>query len=402
MSSYYYVDDIVSRTSTIFEINCSIDVLATARPYILGAESFVKYSTLDYNVYLKDDRIIPTTELETVVTNNLFSDLTNYSNNTSMWLLTTFSKTDGLATYAINYQQVTYLTRQLTQDGTAIWGSIKELFGDAAGSLIDLKCIPISQNALISNNCISSGTTQIYLGDYDTGQAGHIVDSYCYEIVDSISFSNPNDFTICSPYTEAKLYIPLIGVVDIALDEFADTSSIGFKYVINIGNGNVSCSLLKGGFDTATSKTVATFSGNCAYTMPLSFQQINGNNAIVAAASLAGGIVSGGALTVAGIAGAVASMSSAFKRTTTTTGSFNGNFAGNSGKRMKLMIYKHGLSEEPENMATLYARPCGKVLALNTLVNGYVQTVDFHFNSPYDRTVTKAIESYMDSGVYLY
>lgn len=402
LDSYYYVDDIISRTNTVFEIVCSIDALATARPYIIAAESYVKYATNDYNVYLKDDRIIPTTELTTTVTNNLFSDLAGYSKTTSMWILTTFSKTDGLASYAINYNQVEYLTQKLTDDGTAIWGSIKELFGDAKGAIIDLKCIPLTESALQTNNCIADTTSRIYLGDYDTTQDGYRVTSYCYEISDFITFSNPGNFTICEPYTTAKLYMPLIGCIDLALDEFADVSSIAFKYVINIGNGNVSCSLHKGGINTATSKEVATFSGNCAYSVPISFQQIDGTRAITATASLAAGIATGGAFTVAGIAGAAASMTSAFSRTTSTIGSFAGNFAGNDGNRMKLMLYTHGLSDEPENMTELYGRPCGKVMSLESLEGGYVQTVDFHFNSPFDTTLTRAVENYMDSGVYLY
>ena len=74
---FYYVEDIQIGVNNIFELVCKIDVLATARPYILNSSSFVKYSSSNYDEYLKDDRIQPTASLESLVKNNNFASLFN-------------------------------------------------------------------------------------------------------------------------------------------------------------------------------------------------------------------------------------------------------------------------------------------------------------------------------------
>lgn len=400
-NTYYYIDDIVINANNLFEIRCSIDALATAKPYIGTTSAFVKYSTSNFDEYLKDDRILATSELSTEVGVTTLNEIsTGFGTATTQWILTTFSDLDGLCSYAVNTNTIMYLSQKLTQDGTSVWGSIEQLFGDAKGSIVDLKMIPFTQSALQTANVIADNSSPIHLGDYDTNQTGFIVDQYLYEISDVVTFSMPTDFTRCSPYTQAKLFLPLIGTVDISLDEFT-SGIIGFHYVINISNGNVSVQIQNGGGpSSANGRQIATYNGNCALSMPLAFQQINGLNAVTAAATAVAGIASGGALTVAGIAGSVAGMTNAFTRSTSVTNSFSGNFAGAGGNKVRVMLFKHGLSENPANMATLYGRPCAKVLQMNTLT-GYVQTSQFSLVAPLDNAIVQAVNAAMDSGVYL-
>lgn len=398
---YYYIEDIVIQHNNLFELHCKIDVLATAKPYIMASSAFVKYSSSNFDPYLKDDRIVATSELSTEVGVTTLNEIsTGFGTATSQWILTTFSDLDGLCSYAVNMNNIMYLSQKLTQDGTSIWGSIEQLFGDAKGSIVDLKMIPFTQSALQSANVIADNSSPIHLGDYDTGQNGFMVDQYLFEFSDVVSFTMPDDFRRCSPYTDAKLFLPLIGTVDISLDEFT-TGNIGFHYVVNISNGNVSVQIQNGGgASSANGRQIATYNGNCALSMPLAFQQINGLNAVAAAASAAAGIASGGALTVAGIAGSVAGMTSAFKHSTSVTNSFSGNFAGAGGNKVRVMLFKHGVSEEPANMATLYGRPCNKVLSLSSLT-GYCQTSQFSLMAPLDDGMVQAVNAAMDSGVYL-
>lgn len=404
VNQYYYVSDIVSYNNDMWELHCEIDDLATARPYILNSDAFVKYSTINFNEYLKDDRIIPTCDITADVSRLTLSAInTGYSTATTMWILTTFSKEDGLCSYAVNWNNIYYLTKKLTEDGSSIWGSIEQLFGDAKGSIIDLRLTPFTQAALQSADVIADNSTRIYLGDYDTLQDGFRVNQYLYEIADTITFTMPSNFTRCSPYTEAKLFLPLIGTVDISLDELTH-GSIGFIYTCNIATGNVVVKLRQAtsGQASATRRIIATYSGNCSFSVPLAFQQINGLNAIAATSSAIAGLASGGAMTVAGIAGAVAGMASAFRRTTSTTNSFSGNFIGSEGNEIRLVLFKHGLSEEPENMTTLYGRPCGKVLNMSELVNGYVECSQFELAAPFDDEIITRVNNHMNSGVYLY
>lgn len=401
LQMYYYIEDVIVGNANIFELYLSLDALSTARPYILSSSSFVKYSTLNYNENLRDDRIVPTTEITTLLSTNTFTDLVSYSNPaTNCWCLTTFSKTNGLCSYLISTNTLRYLTQKLTDDGTSIWGSIEQLFGDAKGSILSCQYVPFKLENLQQAHCVADNPSRIYLGDYDTTADGYEISNYCYQIADVIQIPSgvDRDFRIASPYCETKLYAPLIGCIDVALDEYQDANFISFKYVVNIANGNVAFILTKNGGDNV----IASAGGNCSLSMPLAFQQLaSGFNALVGAASIAAGLVSGGALTIAGIAGGVASFASSLKKTSTSIGSFSGNFSANMDNKMRLSIFKHSISENPSNMASLYGRPCGKVVLLSTLETGYVQTLEFHLLAPLDAAIINAVESLMDSGVYL-
>lgn len=399
---YYYVSDIVSRNNNIFEIHCNLDALATARPYILNSSAFCKYISDDnyINEYLRDDRIVATADIETLTSSNNFTDLETYNYNRYQWILTTFSKDSGLSSYLVSGLTIYYLTKRLTEDGTSVWGSITQLFGDAKNSIIDLHYIPFKLENLQQTDIVADQPSRIYLGDYDTGSDGYLVNSYLYEISDLISIPSGviKDFRIASPYTEAKLYCPLIGCIEIPLEEFQDVTNITFKYVCNLGNGNVSISIGKNG----NANIISTSSGNFSLSMPLGFQQMNGLSALVGIASAVGGIVSGGALTIAGISGAVASFSNAFKKTTTSMNAFAGNFSGNMNNQMRLVVTKRGISETPENIKTLYGSPCGKVVSLSGVTEGaYVETSQFSLAAPFDEFLINKVNQLMDTGVYL-
>lgn len=397
---YYFIEDLIILQNNLFELHLKIDSLATAKSYINNTSAFVKYSSSNYNEYLKDDRILPTVDFELLRTTNTFSDLVAYGNSsTYCWILTTFSTSNGLCSYLINTTTLEYLTAKLVQDGTSIWGNIKELFGDAKSSILSLNYCPFSLSALQMNNCVADSMSRIYLGDFDTLQDGYRFTSYCYTFSDLISLPSGlnKDFRICEPYSTAKLYLPLIGCVDIALNEFREYASIGFKYVVNLSNGNISVTLRNNG----NRSILGTYSGNCSLSMPIAFNQyVNSFNAVVGLASVVAGVASGGALTVAGIAGGVASMASSFKKSTTTIGAFGGTFSANMENVAILTVFKQGVSDEPDNMTTIYGRPCGKVLSIGSLT-GYVECIDFHLSSYFDASVNEEVETLMNKGVYL-
>lgn len=406
VGQYYYIDDIVCISNHVFELHCSVDSLATCRPYIFTADAFVKYSTVVYNEYLKDDRIIPTADITTTISNNTFSDINYYEGYTSeyCYLLTTFSETQGLSTYLINMTGLRYLITELIENGDSIIGGTKLIFADAKGSIIDLRTCPITLSALQQQDIVGDSTTEIYLGSYATGQSGYLLDSYKYETSDLLSFDLPEDFTLCEPYTSAKLYLPLVGAIDISLSDLQDASSIKFKFICNLANGNISYILWtgSGSVTSTTNKFIGTYNGNASMELPLSFNQSKNPSGVLTGLASLGASVMGGAFTVGGIAGAVASFSSYFTKSTSVIGAFNGNFATNASNNMALAIIQHGLSEEPENMATLYGRPCGQVLNMADLVNGYVECSQFELQAPYDDYIIQDVNNRMNSGVYLY
>lgn len=410
---YYYIEDIQIGINNIFELVCKIDVLATARPYILNSSCFVKYSSSNYDEYLKDDRIQPTAALESLVSNNTFASLFNthpeYTSSYSL-LLTVLNgdannNTAGIKHYLINQTNLRYICERLVADGSSIIGGTKQIFADAKDSLIKLQLVPWSVSGLQASQIIGANTSPIYLGDYDTGQEGYMVDANAvYSSDDFIDIpSRSNNFTRVEPYCEAKIHIPLIGTYDLSLSELADVNRIYFRYIANIASGKATCILWKGNPDINNSavKIIGSYDGNINADVPLGYStSSNPTGLLTGGVSLAAAALGSGALTIGGIAGAVASFASYFTKQASVVNAFGGNASAKDNLKLSVYLLKRGLSEEPENLRLLYGRPCGKVLNLNTLT-GYCETSQFQLEAPLDDGIIQAVNSKMDAGVYL-
>lgn len=415
IEQYYYVSDVISRTNDVFEIVCAVDPLATTRPYIFNSKAFVKYSTKSFNEYLRDDRIVPTVDIETLVSNNSFESLFNthpeYTSSYSL-LLTVLngdetSNEAGICHYLINATTLRYLCSEITLHGEDIIAGVKQTFADAKDCLLKLQLVPWSVSGLQASQIIGSNTSPIFLGSYQTTQSGYRIDANAvYSTDDFVELpSRPANFASIEPYCSATVHIPLIGTYQLSLADVQDASKIYFRYFANIGSGKATCILWKGhaNINNSNVKILGVFDGNINADVPLGYQTSqNPVGILTGVGSLVAGLASGGALTIAGIAGAVASMASQFMRQSSVTNAFGGNASSKDNLKLSVAMIKHGLSEEPENMGQLFGRPCGKVLDLSTLTDGYVQTVEFHFKAPFDKYILDEVESYMDAGVYLY
>lgn len=416
---YYYISDIVSVNNNIWELHCEIDALATCRQYIINADSFVKYSTLNFNQYLRDDRIQPTSDLTSLVSNNNFSaDFNEHPEYTSSYslLLTVLNgelsgegsnNSAGIRHYLINSNNLRYLCEKLVEDGESVIGGVKQIFADAKSSLIKLQLVPWSIAGLQRQSIIGSGTTPIFLGDYDTGQSGYVMDANaCYEANDFVDIPTlPDDFTKVEPYCEAKLHIPLIGTFDLSLSELADTNRLYFRYIANIASGRATCIIWKGNANINNSavKIIGAYNGDINADVPLGYiTSSNPTGAFTGTLALAGAAIGSGALAVGGgIAGAIAGFSSFFKKQGSVVNAFGGNASAKDNLKLSIYVMKRGLSEQPANMAALYGRPCGKVLNLSTLVNGYVECSQFELQAPFDDAIVQKVNSLMNAGVYL-
>lgn len=421
VNQYYYVNDIISMNNDMWEIHCEVDPLGTCKNYILAADAFVKYSTLNFDPYLKDDRIIPTSQITTIASNNSFVGVFNehpeYTSSYSL-LLTVISgysyeeqgetrEDGGVKHYIINQNNLRYICQELVMNGDSIIDGVKQVFADAKESLIKLQIIPWKLDILQSAGVAADSASSIYLGSYDTGVTGYEVGVCAYYQGDDFVDlpTRPDDFTRVEPYSEAKVHIPLIGTFDLSLAELEDVNRIYFRYFANIASGKVTCVLFKGNHDinNPDTKIIGSYDGNVNAEVPLGYvSSANPVGVLTGVGSLAVGLASGGALTVAGIAGAVASFASQFKRQSTMIGSYGNNIAAKDNLKLGIYMFKHTLSEQPANIAALYGRPCGKVLNLSTLANGYVETSQFSLQAPFDAKIIDEVNSLMDKGVYLY
>lgn len=408
MDAYYYVEDVVYGNDYIKEIVCTCDVLATARQYIINSTAFVKYSSINYDPYINDDRIKPTSAIETLVSNNSFSGLIAKPTNaaTYCYILTTINS-NGVTSYAVSRNTIEYIGQALMDHADDIIGTLKEFFTSAKDSILKIQCIPWSLSCLQGQGICGSNSEYIEIGKYSTTIDGYRIDGS--GIVVSTDFvdipTRPNDFTRIEPYCEGKIHLPLLGTMDLSLSELQDVNRIYFRYVSNVLTGETSCILYKGNSDINQGKVFASTAGNVNFEIPLGYITqsnptglVTGAGGLVATAALA----TGAGAVVGGIAASVASFASYFSKSPSSVGAFGGNASAYDSEKLQVIIYKHGLTETPDNLRVLHGRPCGKILNLGTLVNGYVQTSEFELQAGYDDEMTQQVNRLMDSGVYLY
>lgn len=405
---YYWVDDVVYGNENIKEVVCSIDSLATARDEIVAAMAFVKYSSLNYDPYINDDRIKPTSLIETVVSNNSFQGMIVTPDNsaTYCYVLTTVNK-EGLTSYLVSRNTLEYIGDVLIDHADDVIGNMKEFFTSAKDSIIRIQCIPWSLTALQGAGLVGANPVFIELGAYDTrtiegyliNSSGVLVNSDFVDIP-----SRPDNFTRIEPYCEGKIHIPLLGTMDLSLSELQDVNKLYFRYISNILSGETTCILFKGDSDINKAKVIATASGNVNFDLPIgALTQSNPTGLVTGIGSLLAttALASTAAAVVGGIAAAVASFASYFSKTPSSIGGFSGNASAYDSIKLSVIIYKHGLTEDPANLINRYGGPCGKVLALSSLVGGYVQTSQFELISGFDAELVSEVNRLLDSGIYL-
>lgn len=162
--NYYWIDDIVYVTGDLYEIHCSMDLLATYRDFIKTAKARVLYCSNQaaWNDKEDDPRFSPT-DLNVYVTNSELNNLANqgayysnanvFGNNYDLWDISadTFvlqaKSSVGLTTYILSDEDF----KQLMQDMSSVFWSGAGNFGkDVQNYIIGCDLIPINYNKLKS------------------------------------------------------------------------------------------------------------------------------------------------------------------------------------------------------------------------------------------------------------
>lgn len=410
---YYFVTSIDFSTNNNFEIRLKLDTLATAKDDILASTAFVMYSSSNFNRWLKDERI-PIVIKDSVIVaghssiiNSADSELVFESSATNETvILSAISADKGLMHYVIDEDILQDIAASLC--GADISGFLDDLmqqFGDAVGSIIQIRRIPVNKDVLAS---VTLGT--IYLGGFevtDRTSGNPIEATYLASTMVAASGSigvplTYTDFRYTEPYCTAKMSLPFVGVVDISISDFPD-GSIYWKMALDVVSGTIIFSL----YNTDTNaKPVATFSGECGMLIPIASAQIANTGAIVTSAAgsvagLVGGAATGNpAALVGGVMGIAQAFTATLQKTTSVIGSYSGNRSEFFNTEIRIMVEKYNTALEPADLTDIEGRPCCKVLPLQTLT-GYCRTEGFKLAGHYIKDIKDEVNALMDSGIYI-
>lgn len=148
--------------------------------------------------------------------------------------------------------------------------TIKEMFSDnPINAIVDLHALYAQPVENVNYNTVQN----VYLYTVDCGDdsASNVINnniielSYGYKPI-TRKFNDYRDF---SPYTSIDLYLPFVGFVKLPVDPFVGDNGgyIGVKYNVDIVTGN--CVALVMSSVEGVAQCVATYEGNCSYSLPI-------------------------------------------------------------------------------------------------------------------------------------
>ena len=452
---YYFVTGVRSVRNDLWEVDCSVDVLATYKSNITGSSQFVEYANTT-NTEIVDGRL-PTKTTATKSTNYATIDA---SLMTGQWrCAVTCAGDDGTATYLLTPAQVRQLVNstdmqnwfnQLWQDvvnesnqadsdmnlaltsagninadaqtvSTEVQGL--SVIGRGVATVISLTAGAIcayvkatitsmakffrkviaTPNAL---DCIKSAvyipwevagdgvSDNIMLGEFDTGvQAAPVVNPTIHNQVTINIPWQASDWRRNAPYHHIYLYLPFMGSVELSPSDLIGETALKIYWSLNIVNGAMNYRVATNSNDV----TIGVFSCSCGVPYPIGASNITPGtlfNAVGGAAAAIAGSASIGAA-------ALAYSSLASIRPSASCVGGGGGGAG-SGLDLRAIISTvfHDTDDAPSNPSQSIGVPVSKRMALSG-ISGYVKCREASVSGAMTDTERELINNLLNGGIFI-
>ena len=383
---YYFIDDIVSLRNDLWEIVCSIDVLATLRADILSTSAFIEYSAHGSNS-IQDDRIVPTS-----TTTNMSAVADVGISKSGAYLLSAVGRT-GVTTYVFatrsilnmvlnniqNWSDNLFLGVQSDFEALVIAGKQLVSAGSAMSCIRDCRWIPFTDLPLTSGG--------ISFGLYDVPMQSFILTDVITE--KSFDLAIPftrSGFLRLQPYTEVCVYLPFVGNVVLNTPRFADSATLHINFSRNNQSGEIGYQLIVGG------ETIGCYGGQTAVSVPVGVSNITPQSLVTSAASAIVGATYNPI-------GAVASAAS-LQPTVSAVGSIQGGAGAGLPGNISLSVVERGISGAVGNMGDVLGKPLFDTRIIGDRT-GYVKTRGVSLGGNSRGALKQMVNDIMDSGAFL-
>lgn len=417
---YFFIDDWVAE-GPLWRANCSIDVLASYKSEILGSTQFVSYSSVQGDAWLADTRI---PVLKSTVVSRETAALPFFLNG-GWYILSCIGKT-GTCLYALSLSTLKSLIASLAGGSDDFQmeaaNRVNGYFGGGPPQTAEEALYAMSQvmtqNDILGKayetapSCLRSclfvpfaitgvGSDKIYLGNYDTGVYGVVIDAA--PITGSISVSIPWHFSdwrrgYCE---QVYLYLPLVGMVSVSADAITHASSITVNYSYTVTDGTVAYQIECGG------EVIGSYGGSCAINYPLGINQQASAGQVMQSVmqGLTSAVSAGLTANVGGmIGGLVATSYNALSASLTTHPSCVGGIGGGAGSGLSHSVICYTVAHDtvcsPSDMQTTMGLPTMKPISLSGC-SGYCQCTNAHIAANASLEELNAITTWMNSGFYI-
>ena len=434
-NNYYFVRDKVARNNDLWEVSLELDALATHKTEILASKQFVAYSSVSGGTYLPDTRmpierdatvsfkdatidildssgvyilsVVGKTGVDTFIVSKanisaIINDLQTWSDNLETGVLNIVDNFDFTDPKALE-KAIVAMAEMVTKTGYS--GNAYE---------IAVQCIRSCSWVPFSSVLIGGSSDSIYLGEYPTNKSGKKINtSY---ITGNVGLTLPWQFNDWRRvYCESMyLYLPLVGMVQLSVDDIVSESSLLLKYSATPTDGCISYEVQAG------DQIVGTYGGNCLADIPIGINQkaslgdimttfINGaqktcSSALQASTSInpAGWVVGVGATAFNAAATSYNVGSAMLTSHVSTVGGLGGGAGAGLDLKAKAFSVARNTVVTPTNadyIATM-GKPTQKPLLLSSC-SGYCECVNAHVALNADLPIMSIVDNYLNSGFYI-
>lgn len=376
---YYFLRQTTILSNNHIQYELEEDALASKKTAIGATVARIAFAATGWDKDIIDPRcLVKTTKIKYDA--SAATELTT----TGCYVLTVFNKASGAsnglgATYVLDAANMQKVKEWMGDD--TVYQALVNYFGGSPMESI-FACIWVPFDYALSPG---SAVSKIDIGNQDSTLHG--INAYVLsgtgilsgtEVLITIPYRY-NDFRDASPYSDAQLYLPGVGNVDINLNDFLDSTKIHILYSMEYGTGDLTYYIKDDG-----GNLIQTVSCNVASQCPLGQLNINGGGVVSSIGSAVGGVAaltfgaaSGNAAMATGGAGALlASASSAVLSYNKRSVSLKGTLGGRTSTEITDIIFTGYYMDTEDvddvNYIATHGRPVGVTHAISNH-SGYVQ-----------------------------
>ena len=403
---YYFVSNVIVLSNNRVEYVCECDPLASFKSNIGSTVARIAFSTTGWDKDITDPRCLAkTTKIKYEA--RQATELTSQG----CYVMTVFNNasdaSNGLgATYIMdagNMQKV----KEWMGDNTVYQALVTYFGGSPIDSIFSCTWVPFSYAANPG-----AGVSVIHIGNQDStlyGITAYVISGTGILSGTEIQITIPyryNDFRDASPFTDAQLYLPGIGNVDININDFLDSAKIHILYTMEYGTGDLTYYIEDDG-----GHLIQTASCNVASQCPLGQLNINGGGMVSsiggvvggAAALAVGGMTGNAGMTIGGAGALLASATNTVLSYNKRSTSLKGNLGGRTSTEIQDIIFTGYYMDTEDVDNTSYKAVKGRPVGVSHAISnhsGYVQCDDASVNIGGTALERQRINDYLNAGFF--
>lgn len=412
---YYWIRDIVFVTSTIVEVHCEVDPLASHYADIIKNDCFVTYAEKAYNSMLPDTRLPKAYYSNTKILTEQLSEF----DKKGVYILTAATdspngKTGFTQAYALSASEMKSVAQKVYGQ-SGFQDFLNDLYSPSQ-AISSCIWLPIRKDIVVE------GAVAFKFGKFDMGAITSALTNFqsfttiTIELpyIDELSGTG-RDYRNCEPYTIYTMWLPGVGLVELPMATLimagnSTTVELDISVSISVITGDINYCVYGG---ANLNFRVLQAHGNIGVNLPVPNVSSGASNALSGALTVAGSAVAATLVPAAApfaLGAGLQGASSLIQGVEQKTFSVGGNMSGwldfdEELKEIKIFRQTYRTSDNPSNVANVIGRPLFQKQNISAL-KGFVQIGNANITTGYSafgatNEELNMINNLLNGGVYV-